>query len=190
MKRIAILASGTGSNARQIITHLENNTDMEVALVASNRVDAKVLDMAADHSIPTAIITKSSLYESDEFLELLSDQNIDWIVLAGFLWLIPKKLTAIYTNKIVNIHPSLLPKYGGKGMYGIHVHKAVKAAKETQSGMTIHLVNEKYDDGAIVFQARVDLDPNDEADDIAKKVLEIEHKYYPIVVEGLVNAQG
>lgn len=189
MKRIAILASGIGSNALKIIEHLRDNEQIEVALVASNRKSAKVLDMAANHGITNRVITRSDFYESDTFLTELKEAEIDWIILAGFLWLVPTNLISTYSNRIINIHPALLPTYGGKGMYGMSVHKAVKENSEIISGMTIHLVNENYDEGAIIFQGRTDIVPNDSAEDIAAKVLKLEHEYYPMVVEGLVMAQ-
>ena len=189
MKRIAILASGTGSNARKIIEHLKDNEHIEVTLVASNRKSAKVLDMASSHGISTTAITRSDFYESDAFVSKLNDLDIDWVILAGFLWLVPTNLLAAFPDRIVNIHPALLPAYGGKGMYGMNVHKAVKENNDIISGMTIHLVNENYDEGAIIFQGRTDIDSNDNAEDIAAKVLKLEHQYYPIVVEGLVMAQ-
>lgn len=189
MKRIAILASGTGSNAHKIVEHLQGNKSIEVALVASNRKSAKVLQMASDHGIATSVIIRSEFYDSDVFLKVLYNADIDWIVLAGFLWLVPTQLISAYPNRIVNIHPALLPAYGGKGMFGMNVHTAVKGSNEVVSGMTIHLVNENYDEGAIVFQGRTDIEPQDSAEDIAAKVLQLEHEYYPIVVEGLVSAQ-
>lgn len=190
MKRIAILASGTGSNARKIIEHLQDNEQIEVALVASNRKSAKVLDMAADHGITTRVITRSDFYESATFITELKNADIDWIILAGFLWLVPTNLISAYVNRIVNIHPALLPAYGGKGMYGMNVHKAVKENSEIISGITIHLVNENYDEGAIIFQGRTDIESNDTAEEIAAKVLKLEHEYYPMIVEGLVMAQA
>ncbi len=189
MKRIAIFASGTGSNARKIVEHLEDNKQIEVALIASNRKSAKVLDMAMKFGIDTKVITRQDFYESDRFLNTLKNIEIDWVVLAGFLWLVPSNLISSYSNRIVNIHPALLPAYGGKGMYGMNVHRAVKENKEKTSGMTIHLVNEHYDEGAIIFQGSTDIEVNDTAEDIAAKVLKLEHEYYPRVVEGLVMAQ-
>lgn len=183
------MASGTGSNARKIVEHLQDNEFVEVVLIASNRKSAKVLDMASDHSIATTVITRSDFYQSESFLNQLRELDVDWIVLAGFLWLVPSNLISAYPNRIVNIHPALLPAYGGKGMYGINVHKAVKDNNDNVSGMTIHLVNENYDDGAIIFQGRTDIDPSDSPEDIAAKVLKLEHKYYPKVIEGMVMAQ-
>ena len=189
MKRIAILASGTGSNARKIVEHLQNNDLIEVAIIASNRKSAKVLDMASEYGINSQVVQRSDFYESDSFLSGLKNADIDWIVLAGFLWLVPTNLISAYPNRIVNIHPALLPAYGGKGMYGMNVHKAVKENSDKVSGMTIHLVNENYDEGAIIFQGRTDIESNDTAEDIAAKVLKLEHEYFPMVVEGLVMAQ-
>jgi len=189
MKRIAILASGTGSNAHKIVQHLTGNEHIEVSLIASNRKSAGVLAMAADHNISTRVISRSDFYESEIFLNELREANIDWIILAGFLWLVPSNLIASFPHRIVNIHPALLPAYGGKGMYGMNVHRAVKENGDIVSGMTIHLVNEKYDEGAIIFQGRTDIDPKDTPEDIAAKVLKLEHEYFPKVVEGLVMAQ-
>lgn len=189
MRRIAILASGTGSNALKIVEHLADNKFIEVALIASNRKSAKVLDMAKNHNIATKIIARSDFYDSNDFLTVLKNAEIDWLVLAGFLWLVPSQLIAAYPNRIVNIHPSLLPAYGGKGMYGMNVHKAVKESQDKVSGMTIHLVNEKYDEGAIIFQGRTDILLEDTPEDIAAKVLKLEHEYFPTVIEGLVMAQ-
>lgn len=186
MRRIAILASGTGSNARKIVEHLKDSEHIEVALIASNKSKAKVLDMSKDHEIPTCVISREDFYDNGAFAERLKNENIGWIVLAGFLWLVPEDLVKQYPNRIVNIHPALLPQYGGKGMYGMNVHRAVKEAQEAQSGMTIHLVNEKYDDGEYLFQASVDLNQEDTAEVIASKVLQLEHQYYPTVVEGWV----
>lgn len=188
MQRIAILASGTGSNARRMVEHFQDHEEIEVALIASNKKFAGVLQMAAEHDVDTHIITRDSLYESESFLQLLQEKDIDWIVLAGFLWLIPSSLIQAFPDKIVNIHPSLLPQYGGKGMYGMNVHRAVAEAGETHSGMTIHIVNERYDEGAILFQAQTQLAASDTAEDIAAKVLKLEHQYYPSVVEGWINA--
>lgn len=190
MKRIAILASGTGSNARKIVEHLQDNNHIEVALIVSNRKSAGVLTMANEYGIASRVINRTDFYDTNIFLSDLQDIKVDWIILAGFLWLVPANLIQAYPDRIVNIHPALLPNYGGKGMYGMHVHRAVKESAEKVSGMTIHLVNEKYDDGAIIFQGRTDVEPTDTPEDIAAKVLKLEHQYYPTVVEGLVMAQA
>jgi len=186
-KNIAIFASGGGSNARSIIAHFKDSAIADVALVVSNKPDAGVLKIAAENGIPTVVIQRKPFYETDELLEVLHAHHIDFIALAGFLWLVPQYLVAAYPKKIVNIHPALLPAYGGKGMYGIHVHTAVKAAGETESGMTIHYVNDHYDEGDIVFQAKVSLEKTDTPEDIARKVLTLEHRHFPQVIETLLT---
>ena len=187
MKRIAIFASGRGSNALKIIEHFEHNSKVEIALIVSNKPTAAVLSLADDRQIPSLVINRQKFYHTEEFLEDLRAYDIQLIVLAGFLWLIPEYLVRHYPRRIINIHPALLPKYGGKGMYGSNVHKAVCAAKEKESGITIHFVNEKYDDGAIIFQAKCALDPTDEPAQIAQKVLGLEHKYFAKVIERLLQ---
>ncbi|PHN03245.1 phosphoribosylglycinamide formyltransferase [Flavilitoribacter nigricans] len=189
MHRIAIFASGTGSNARKIIEYFKNKTDITVSLVLSNKANAPVLDMARDHGIDTLTLTRKEFYETEHLLAQLHQHAIDFIVLAGFLWLVPSYLVRAYPQKIVNIHPALLPKYGGKGMYGHWVHEAVKAAAEPESGMTIHFVNEAYDEGAIIFQSSCRLDPEDDPETIAKKVLRLEHEHFAPVIEQLILKQ-
>ncbi|HAD14457.1 MAG TPA: phosphoribosylglycinamide formyltransferase [Saprospirales bacterium] len=181
--RIAILASGGGSNARKIMEHFRNSDIAEVALVVSNKKDAGVLKIANEYHVPTLLIERQDFYQTNKFLTELEEREIEFIVLAGFLWLVPAYLVKAFSGKILNIHPALLPKYGGKGMYGHHVHEAVKAAGETESGPTIHWVNEHYDEGNILFQARCTINPEDTADDIARKVLELEHTHYPRIIE-------
>ena len=185
MQRIAIFASGSGSNAREIINHFSNSPEVQVALVVTNRSQAGVLDIAAKHHIETKVV-KRAAFESQDFILFLADHKIDFIALAGFLLLIPPSLVTAFENRIVNIHPALLPKYGGAGMYGMNVHRAVKAAGEKQSGMTIHYVNEHYDEGQIIFQAICDLEQTDTAEMIQKKVLQLEHTHYARVVEELL----
>jgi phosphoribosylglycinamide formyltransferase-1 len=184
IKYIAIFASGTGSNAQKIIAHFEKNTNIKITLVVSNKVNAGVLDIAKNAHIDTFVVNRDFFYNSEQILTVLKQKEIDLIVLAGFLWLIPSYLVQHFPNQIINIHPALLPKYGGKGMYGHRVHEAVKAAGETESGMTIHFVNEHYDDGNIIFQAKCALSPEDDAEMIAKKVLALEHRYFAEVIEG------
>ena len=186
-KNIAIFASGGGSNARSIIAHFKDSAIARVALVVSNKPDAGVLNIAAENGIPTAIIQRKSFYETDDLLEVVRTHHIDFIALAGFLWLVPQYLVAAFPKKIVNIHPALLPAYGGKGMYGMHVHTAVKVAGEKESGMTIHYVNDHYDEGDIIFQAKVALSENDTPEDIARKVLTLEHRHFPQVIETLLT---
>ena len=187
MKNIAIFASGTGSNARKIIEHFQGNTEIKVVLVISNRAKAPVLQMALEFGIENLVIDRQSFYQTETLLEKLGHYKVDFIALAGFLWLIPGYLVKAYDKKILNIHPALLPKYGGKGMYGSHVHEAVKAAGEKQSGITIHFVNQKYDEGDIVFQKECTLHNTDTPIDIARKVLKLEHKYFPETIENVIN---
>ena len=188
INHLAIFASGRGSNARKIIEHLQGNTSVVVSLVVSNNIDAPVLEMAGTFNIPTFVIDRKTLkIQSQYVLDILDTHKVDYIVLAGFLLLIPPYLIYHYPERIVNIHPALLPKYGGKGMYGMHVHEAVKMAGERVSGITIHYVNEKYDEGKIIFQAECTIEPEDSAEDIAQKVLTLEHTYFPVVVEELAK---
>jgi phosphoribosylglycinamide formyltransferase 1 len=188
VKNIAILASGAGSNAQKILEHFSNRMDITVRLIVSNKQEAGVLNIAKDASIDTFIVTRDSFYSSTDLLVELNKRNIDFIVLAGFLWLIPPYLIQHYPDRIINIHPALLPKYGGKGMYGHFVHEAVHLAKDNHSGITIHYVNEKYDEGSIVFQERCEILPSDQPEDIAKKVQILEHLYYPTVIDQLVSS--
>lgn len=192
-RNIAIFVSGTGSNARVMIDHFQNSgannadLDFKVAIVVSNSKAAGALVMAAEKNIPTLTLDRSAFRKSEELLITLKEFEIDFIVLAGFLWLIPPYLVRAFPERIVNIHPALLPKYGGKGMYGMNVHRAVKTAGETESGITIHYVNEHYDEGAIIFQAATALEPTDTPHDIAAKVLRLEHANYSRVVEKILT---
>jgi phosphoribosylglycinamide formyltransferase-1 len=188
VKNIAILASGAGSNAQKILEHFSNRMDITVRLIVSNKQEAGVLNISKAASIDTFVVTRDSFYSSTDLLVELNKRNIDFIVLAGFLWLIPPYLIQHYPDRIINIHPALLPKYGGKGMYGHFVHEAVHLAKDNHSGITIHYVNEKYDEGSIVFQKRCEILPSDQPEDIAKKVQILEHLYYPTVIDQLVSS--
>jgi phosphoribosylglycinamide formyltransferase-1 len=188
VKNIAILASGAGSNAQKILEHFSDRMDIAVRLIVTNKQEAGVLNIAKVASIDTFIVTRDSFYATTDLLVELDKRNIDFIVLAGFLWLIPPYLIQHYPDRIINIHPALLPKYGGKGMYGHFVHEAVHLAKETHSGITIHYVNEKYDEGSIVFQERCEILPSDQPEDIARKVQVLEHSYYPTVIDQLVSS--
>lgn len=185
--KIAIFASGTGSNAKKIIQHCSDIPEIEIAMVLSNRPNAKVLQTATENNIPTKVLDRNTFYQSSDLVEELKKAEIDWLILAGFLWLVPPYLIEAYPNKILNIHPALLPKFGGKGMYGARVHQAVFEANQQQSGPTIHYVNAHYDEGAIIFQATCQITPTDQPEDIAKKVLQLEHQYYPIVIESLIK---
>jgi phosphoribosylglycinamide formyltransferase 1 len=186
MRNIAIFASGGGSNARKIIEHFKHHPSVKVALVVSNKKDSGVLDIAKEHGIDTLIISKSVFYETEDILKTLTHYRISLIVLAGFLLLVPQYIISRFNKKILNIHPALLPKFGGKGMYGSHVHEAVKQAHETETGITIHYCNAHYDEGDVVFQAKTLVSPDDTAQDIARKVLTLEHEHYAKVIEKVV----
>jgi phosphoribosylglycinamide formyltransferase-1 len=188
VKNIAIFASGAGSNARKIIEYFSERKDINVKLIISNKKDAGVLPIAKAAAIDTYVVSRESFYHSTDLLVMLEQHQIDFIVLAGFLWLIPAYLIKHFPDSIVNIHPALLPKYGGKGMYGHFVHEAVHQAGESYSGITIHLVNEKYDEGSIVFQEKCEILPTDQVVDIAKKVQILEHSCYPVIIDKLVSS--
>lgn len=185
MKKIAILASGSGSNAEEIIKHFQHSSKGKVVLIGSNKADAYVLDRAKKFEVPTFTFNRSQM-EAGELTQKLQDLEVDFVVLAGFLQKIPVNLIHAYPDQIVNIHPALLPKYGGKGMYGMKVHQAVKDSGDTETGITIHLVNEHYDEGKIIFQAAVTVEPSDSPEAIAQKVHQLEHKYFPNVIESLL----
>jgi len=187
MIKIAIFASGNGSNAENIIKYFRNSDSVKTELVLSNNPNAFVLERARKLSVDTMVFGRKELYETFEVIDTLVERAIDFIVLAGFMWLVPKELTDLYKGKIVNIHPALLPKYGGKGMYGMNVHKAVLAAKERETGITIHLVDEKYDNGQIIFQAKCPVLPGDTPETLAQRVHELEYKYYPLIIEQLTK---
>lgn len=187
MIKIAIFASGNGSNAENIIKYFRNSDSVKTELVLSNNPNAFVLERARKLSVDTMVFGRKELYETFEVIDILVERAIDFIVLAGFMWLVPKELTDLYKGKIVNIHPALLPKYGGKGMYGMNVHKAVLAAKERETGITIHLVDEKYDNGQIIFQAKCPVLPGDTPETLAQRVHELEYKYYPLIIEQLTK---
>ena len=184
MKKIAIFASGSGSNAENIVHYFQEKENLNVECIYSNKADAYVLERAKKFNIPSKFFSKEDFYSSNLILNDLKDKNIDLIVLAGFLWLIPENLTNNFT--IINIHPALLPKYGGKGMYGHKVHEAVVTNCEKVSGITIHYVNENYDEGRIIFQATCEILPGDTADDVAAKVHQLEYEYFPKVIEKLL----
>ena len=184
--RIAILASGRGSNAKAILDYsLQHDASYEVSLIVSNRKNAGVFNLSEEHGIPSLVLRRDPFYKSEVFLEELEQHQIDMIVLAGFLWLIPSYMVAAFPQRILNIHPALLPKHGGKGMYGLNVHKAVIEANENISGITIHYVDEAYDEGSIIFQAQCELDSTYDAEDVAQRVLALEHDFYPRVVNGV-----
>lgn len=181
MKRIAIFASGSGTNAEKIIQHFSASKEVVVDSLWSNNENAYALIRAEKLGVETITFDSDEFYRTNEILDKLYDHRIDMIVLAGFLWLVPRNITELFT--VLNIHPALLPKYGGKGMYGANVHKAVLAAKDKVSGITIHRVNERYDDGDIIFQETCPVLPDDTPETLAARIHELEHKHYPRIVE-------
>jgi len=180
---IAIFGSGSGTNAENIIQYFESNPLIEVTLVLSNRADAYILERARLHHIPSVVFAKSDFQDEDSLFALLYKYKVDFVVLAGFLLQIPVALIHAFPNKIINIHPALLPKYGGKGMYGDRVHEAVIAAGDKLSGITIHYIDEHYDSGSIIFQTTCDVLPDDTPHDLATRVHALEYKYFPRVIE-------
>ena len=184
---LAILASGSGTNAENIARFFKNHGNIEVRLILSNNAEAGVLARADRLGIPTRTFSRSQFENPDFMLPVLRNSEIDLIVLAGFLWLIPSYLVESYSNRIINIHPALLPAYGGKGMYGDHVHRAVIGAQEKKSGITIHYVNEKYDEGAIIAQFECDIMPEDTPESLAKKIHELESAHFPEVIESVAK---
>jgi phosphoribosylglycinamide formyltransferase-1 len=187
---VAIFASGAGSNAQKIIERFAGSSYIKISLIVCNKKGAGVISIAEKEHIPVLLIDKEQFLNGDAYIEALKHNAIDFIVLAGFLWKIPSKLIAAYPNKIINIHPALLPKYGGKGMYGHFVHEAVVTAKDPESGITIHYVDEQYDHGNVIFQATCAIDPADTADMVAKKVLTLEHLHFPRIVEETIQMQN
>lgn len=187
MKKIAIFASGNGSNAENIIRHFNQNQDIaSVALVVCNKPSAKVIQRSSDLGVPVEVLTRDEINNPDVMMRLLDDHAIDFIVLAGFLLMIPAFLTQRFTNRIVNIHPSLLPKYGGKGMFGHHVHEAVVAAGETETGITIHYVSDLCDKGQIIFQAATPVTSSDTPESVEAKVHALERLHFPQVIASLL----
>lgn len=186
MKKILLFASGTGSNVENIIQYFKNNPDVKIAAVFSNNSNAIVLDKAKNHNVPTLIFNKEQLTDGFVF-DKIAELKPDLIVLAGFLWKMPEEIVSAYPNKIINIHPALLPKYGGKGMYGIKVHQTVLENKEKETGITIHYVNEYYDEGEFIFQEKVNIEDCASADEIANKINKLEHKHFPEIIERLLE---
>jgi len=185
--RIAICASGAGSNALKIIEHFSNNKNIEPALIVCNKPGAGVLTIAANKYIPTILIERERFFRGDAYIPELKQHNIQFIVLAGFLWKIPDLLIKEFAGNIINIHPALLPKYGGKGMYGAFVHEAVIAAKEKESGITIHFVDELYDHSDHILQVTCPVYETDTPTTLAQRIHELEHKYFPVVVEQVIT---
>jgi phosphoribosylglycinamide formyltransferase-1 len=187
MKRIAIFASGSGTNAQKIIEYFSASKDVVVDSLWSNNENAYALIRAEKLGVETFTFDSDEFYRSNEILDRLYDHRIDMIVLAGFLWLVPRNLTELFT--VINIHPALLPKYGGKGMYGANVHKAVLASKDKESGITIHQVNQDYDKGKIIFQATCPIQPKDTPETLAARIHELEHQHYPRVIEEVLLSE-
>jgi len=187
VKKIAVFASGAGSNTSQIIDCFRQHSSIQVSLIASNRPDAGVIKIAARENIPVLLLDKEKFFRGDGYIMELQKKEIDFIVLAGFLWKIPAMLLQLFPERIINIHPALLPKYGGKGMYGQYVHQAVLDHNETESGITIHYVDEVYDHGHIIFQVRCPVTAADTAASLARKVAALEHRHYPEVIERVIS---
>ena len=187
MKKIAILASGSGSNAENIANYFKGSDYAEVSFIIANNPDAYVIERAKRLGIECAVVTKTQFMEADSIIDMLKERDIDFVVLAGFLLLVPAKLIQAYPGRIVNIHPALLPKHGGKGMYGDRVHKAVVESGDTESGITIHLIDEQYDKGTTFFQAKCPVLPTDTPDDVATKVHALEYEHFPHVIEEILH---
>lgn len=186
-KKIAILASGSGTNAEKIMFHFQKHDAVEVALVLSNKPDAYVLERAGKFNVPTHVFDREQFYNSTEVLDLMIDKGVSMVVLAGFLWLVPATLIRAFSNRMINIHPALLPKYGGKGMYGKYVHEAVLRNQERESGISIHYVNEVYDEGKIIRQVKCEVKPDDTPESLAQRIHQLEHRFYPMVIEELLQ---
>ncbi len=186
MKKIAIFASGSGSNFQQICEYFQGSDKAKVELLVVNKKEAYVRQRAAKLKIEDYYFGREGFYNSNKIVDLLQEKGIDLIVLAGFLWLVPENLLAAYPNKIINIHPALLPLYGGKGMYGHKVHEAVIAAKEKESGITIHYINDRYDEGDIIFQAKCSLNSEDSVESLEEKIHLLEKEHYPKVIDKLL----
>ena len=187
---LAIFASGTGSNAQKIIDHFRHSESVRVALIVCNKPGAGVLEIAARENIPTLLIEKEPFFRGDAYVPVLKEYGIRWIVLAGFLWKIPAPLLAAFPQRIINIHPALLPKYGGRGMYGHHVHEAVLQSGDSESGITIHYVDEIYDHGKIIFQARCPVSIDDTPETLAQRIHQLEHEHYPRVLEQTLQSMA
>jgi len=185
--KIAILVSGTGTNAINIIEYFEKNSVADVVLVISNKTDALAVEKAQNKGVKTVVFNNESFKKNGVVLDYLMSQSVDFIVLAGFLIKISNDIIHAYPNKIVNLHPSLLPKYGGKGMYGKRVHRAVIEAQESESGISIHFVNKEYDEGAIIFQAKVSVEKGDSVEVLTKKIQQLEHRFFPKVIEQVIS---
>jgi len=188
MKRIILFASGNGSNAENICRYFQNAPDVKVAALFCNNAHAKVFERLKPYQVPSHLLSRQQLNNEEEFGPLLNQYHPDLIVLAGFLWLIPAWMVQTYHGRIINLHPALLPRYGGKGMHGHHVHEAVRASGEIETGITVHFVNEHFDKGEIIFQASVSVQPDDSAADIAAKISKLEMEHFPRVIEKVLQS--
>ncbi|GAB1858394.1 phosphoribosylglycinamide formyltransferase [Flavobacteriaceae bacterium MHTCC 0001] len=187
MKRIVIFASGSGTNAENLIRFFHNSDNASVIQILTNNPYAKVLERAKNLKVSALCFNRMAFYKTNDVLNILKASQPDLIVLAGFLWKFPESILKVFPDKVINIHPALLPKYGGKGMYGMHVHNAVVANNETETGITIHYVNENYDEGATIFQAKYEVSQNDSAEDVAAKIHELEMEHFPKVIDKLLQ---
>lgn len=187
MNNIAVFASGTGSNARRLMEYFSPFPETRIKLLLTNNPNAGATEHARIMNVPVRVFDRNELYASEAIVELLHGEEINWIVLAGFLWLVPPNLIRAFPRRIVNIHPALLPKFGGKGMYGMNVHQAVIRAGEKLSGITIHYVNEEYDSGDIIFKAEVSIADSETPESLASKIHELEYEHFPLVLEQIVN---
>jgi phosphoribosylglycinamide formyltransferase-1 len=189
MHKIAIFASGSGTNAENIVNYFKNSKTVEISLIVSNKKDAFVLERAKKLGIEAVTFSKNEFDTTDDVVDFLQSRNIDFVILAGFLLKIPANLLKVFPHRIVNIHPALLPKFGGKGMYGDNVHKAVVESEESESGITIHYINENYDEGDIIFQAKCPVLSGDTYEDVAKKVHTLEYTHFPVIIEKVLSEQ-
>ena len=190
MPRLAVFASGNGTNAQRIADYFSGHPAVNVSLILCNNPGAYVLTRAEKLGIPSLVITRASFYETGQVLEALKSHRIDFLVLAGFLWLIPRVILGAYPGRIINIHPALLPKHGGKGMYGMKVHEAVIKAGDAESGITIHYADENYDEGKIIFQSSCPVSEHETPESLAEKVHELEYRYFPLVIEEIVTRKA
>ncbi|MEM9676188.1 MAG: phosphoribosylglycinamide formyltransferase [Bacteroidota bacterium] len=190
MKNLAVFASGNGTNAEKIFEQFQQHPSVRVSLLLTNNPSAGVIGRAARFRVPVEVFDKSILAKTDDVVKTLKAHQVDWVALAGFMLMVPQNLIDAFPNRIVNIHPALLPAYGGKGMYGMHVHRAVVEAGESSSGITIHYVNECYDEGTIIFQASCPVSSDDTAETLAEKIHQLEHQYYPQIIEELMTGDG
>ena len=190
MKRMVIFASGGGTNAENLIRFFQNSEKAHVTMVLTNNPHAKVLDRCKTLKVPALSFNRTAFSKTDIVLDILKNENPDIIILAGFLWKFPEHILSHFNNKVINVHPALLPKFGGKGMYGMNVHEAIVAQKEKETGITIHYVNENYDEGAIIHQAKCKVEVTDSAEDVAAKIHALEMKYFPEVVDKLLKADN